>query len=1151
MHGPTTAKQIFFDALDKTSLSDRAILIAQACGTDASLQREVELLLEAHDQPDARFDRLTGNLGAPPAPQSEPANDALVGTSIGPYKLRELLGEGGMGVVYVAEQTHPVRRKVALKIIKPGMDSRQVIARFEAERQALAMMDHPNIARVLDAGTTGRESWTDLPGEQDSAPGGVAPGRPYFVMELVRGMPITDYCDQAQLTPHQRLEIFITVCRAIQHAHQKGIIHRDLKPGNILVTLHDGVPVVKVIDFGVAKALYQPLTANTVYTAVAQLVGTPLYMSPEQAEMSGLDVDTRSDVYSLGVLLYELLTGQTPFARDSLRRVGIDEMRRLIREVDPPRPSQRVSTLDAAAGSTISARRGLEQRQLRRELRGELDWIVMKCLEKNRNHRYDSASALAHDVQRFLGNQPIVARPASAIYRTRKWLRRHPTIALVCGLGILAVTALSIGGWYHNSRLGKANAALHAANRELSSALAAARKLEADAVERERLVRMQTYARDIRSAYTALDRLQFGEALRYVKQYMVKAEETSGRDFECNWLQTRFPAALRTLRGRADPLIALDVSPDERWIASGDKAGVIKIWDLESGREVRTLQDDDEEITCVQFSPDGQTLATAGVDRAIHLWNVSDWRERGSCHGHEQSVASLAWSPDSARLVSGGRDHQLKVWDAKTGQELRALEPFRDVVRSVAWSPQGDSIVAAVRENGVYVVSTGSWQTQELRGEDTDRNVLDFCFSPDGEYLASGGYGGRIELYETASRTHLWYVQTTAMIASLAFTPDMRHLVAGLGSGELQVCQLDERTKTITFSSLFQLGQGTVRSPHFIQSGRTMVSGLAATAEIEFRPIEQFIQQRRKIAYSTTCLAIAASKNLACCLNAMGQPQIESYPPGKVLGLLDGTWEQPVKCAVFFDDDRRLLIHDGVEFRVYDTQERKQIGSLQDSAEGVQGVAVSHQGNLIAAPAMEEGRWGIGLWDAVSHHRLRSMRAPLVEGQVRLAFSPDDKLLAISSPGMIAGKVSICETSTGDLIAEFAQQAVNGLAFSPDGQLLAGVYGWELMLWDMAKRNLVAVLRGHEGTITDLAFSPGGRTLATVDDVGVTRLWHVPTRQEIGILSRESLPGSHISFRSPSQIINWLDADSRREDGGPSILIFDSQVIGGIPTWGQ
>ncbi|MEO8269032.1 MAG: protein kinase, partial [Aureliella sp.] len=342
------------------------------------------------------------------------------------YKLLQQIGEGGMGTVFMAQQTEPVKRIVALKLIKPGMDSREVIARFEAERQALAMMDHPNIAHVLDAGTT-------------------AEGRPYFVMELVRGQSITDYCDQAALSIDDRLRLFMDVCRAVQHAHQKGVIHRDLKPNNVLVTLHDGEPVVKVIDFGVAKALNTELTERTLFTHFSQMIGTPLYMSPEQAELSGLNIDTRSDVYSLGVLLYELLTGTTPFNKATLSKAGFDGMRRIIREQEPPRPSHRISTLEAQLLSTVSQHRQADPRRLSLSLRRELDWIVMRALEKDRNRRYESASAFAADIKRFLTDESVQACPPSMIYRVVKFSKRNKRTVFAGMLVLLAFIGGIIG----------------------------------------------------------------------------------------------------------------------------------------------------------------------------------------------------------------------------------------------------------------------------------------------------------------------------------------------------------------------------------------------------------------------------------------------------------------------------------------------------------------------------------------------------------------------------------------------------------------------------------------------------------------------------------------------------------------------------------
>jgi serine/threonine protein kinase len=429
------ARSIFLSAVEREPAQWPAFL-DEACGGDAQLRARVDQLLQAHQ---ALGSIHAGAAGAPASTTDEPRGEGP-GTIIGPYKLIEQLGEGGMGTVYMAQQTEPVKRLVALKLIRPGMDSRQVIARFEAERQALALMDHPNIARVFDGGTT------------KGGPGGVSPGRPYFVMELVRGVTLTKYCDEHRLTPQERLELFISVCQAIQHAHQKGIIHRDIKPSNVLVALYDGKPVPKVIDFGVAKATGQQLTEHTLVTGFGAVVGTLEYMSPEQAEVNQLDIDTRSDIYSLGVLLYELLTGTTPLDRKRLREAAMLEMLRLIREQEPPRPSTRLAESKDSLPS-ISAQRHMEPAKLTKLVRGELDWIVMKALEKDRNRRYETANGFARDIQCYLTDEPVQACPPSAWYRFRKFARRNRTALGVAAAALFFFVLVGGGaGWVVRDR---------------------------------------------------------------------------------------------------------------------------------------------------------------------------------------------------------------------------------------------------------------------------------------------------------------------------------------------------------------------------------------------------------------------------------------------------------------------------------------------------------------------------------------------------------------------------------------------------------------------------------------------------------------------------------------------------------------------------
>jgi len=458
-------EQIFHTALEISSPDARQRFLEAACQGDPGLRREIELLLE-HDREAGSF--LDRPAEVPAATRFHPTGGEEPGDLIaGRYKLLEEIGEGGMGQVWVAQQIAPVHRRVAIKLIKPGMDSRQVLSRFETERQALALMDHPNIAKVLDGGVTDR-------------------GRPYFVMEYVKGVSLTEYCDQARLSVEQRLPLFVQVCQAVQHAHQKGIIHRDLKPSNILVCLYDGQPVPKVIDFGLAKATQQPLTEHTLYTAHGAMLGTPLYMSPEQAELNNLDIDTRSDVYSLGVVLYELLTGTTPLDRQRLKEAAWQEIVRLIKEEDPVKPSTKLS--GSGTLPTVATQRSLEPAQLCRTIRGDLDWIVMKSLEKDRTRRYETANGLARDIERYLQDAPIEARPPSARYRFRKFARRN---RVAIGTAIVLGAALVMGTAVSTWQAVRATRAEQAAKAALDDA--EAQRLRAEAAYREARAAVERY----------------------------------------------------------------------------------------------------------------------------------------------------------------------------------------------------------------------------------------------------------------------------------------------------------------------------------------------------------------------------------------------------------------------------------------------------------------------------------------------------------------------------------------------------------------------------------------------------------------------------------------------------------------------------------
>ncbi|MGA9451799.1 MAG: serine/threonine-protein kinase [Verrucomicrobiia bacterium] len=871
MPSPQKHEEALFRAAVELPPDKRSAFLDAVCEGNAALRQRLEALLAAHE-PAREF----VNSPAPPRGEKKTMVVSLPpteepGASIGRYKILEKVGEGGFGIVYVAEQREPVKRRVALKIIKLGMDTRQVVARFEAERQALAMMDHPNIAKVLDAGATDA-------------------GRPYFVMELVRGIKMTEYCDQNKLSTKERLDLFIKVCQAIQHAHQKGVIHRDIKPSNILVTLHDGVPVPKVIDFGIAKATQQELTDKTLYTQLQQFIGTPAYMSPEQAEMSGLDIDTRSDIYSLGVLLYELLTGRTPFDAKELMSLGIDAMRKTIREKEPVRPSTKVATLQGEELSTTAARHSVEAPKLISLLRGDLDWIVMKCLEKDRTRRYETANGLAADLKRHLNNEPVVARPPSTAYRFQKAFRRNKlvftagtAVAVALLLGIIASTWQSVRATRakHEALAAQAQATAQREQAEANEqkaveAQANENKLRQQAQAEELAARQRAYASDMNVAAQALAGNNLGRALDLLNRQRPRPGQKDLRGWEWRylWQQTRSDASF-TLYQESAEVNSLTVSPDGYWVAVGAyHKGGLSVWDMRTRQELVCLAKDemyvraafsptdplvaftsstvsssgqerntlrlwststrqmvaelplDGECLGLAFAKDGRTLVTSTSHGQITLWRIPEGTRLAGYPSEQSGIdvgTDFAATSDLSLAAYGLLGGRMRVIDLRTGKELWTAVASKEFITALAFSPDGKTLASAAgfaeSDIRLWDVATGK-QIGQLEGNGSW--VSSLVFWPDGKKLATSSADQTIRTWDVASRKCLDVLRGHRQeVWRLALLPDDKTLVSGGKDGT--VCFWDTSV-THSHQLRITLPAENVRNWNFAPDGRSVLT---------------------------------------------------------------------------------------------------------------------------------------------------------------------------------------------------------------------------------------------------------------------------------------------------------------------------------------
>jgi eukaryotic-like serine/threonine-protein kinase len=1122
---------IFNEALEQTDPAERAAYLDTACGDDAALRQRVEAMLVAREgagrflEPDATGvfeprspaspetvpdDGATGDFGpqgecstiAGARPAARPAGFVAGQVIAGRYTLLEVLGEGGMGTVYRADQTAPVKRQVALKLIKVGMDSRVVLGRFDAERQALALMDHPNIARVYDGGTT-------------------EVGQPFFVMELVLGEPITDYCDRKRLPVRARLELFVTACHAVQHAHQKGIIHRDLKPSNVMVTEVDGRPTAKVIDFGVAKATEFNLTDQSVGDTGA-IVGTPTYMSPEQADPSSMDIDTRTDIYALGVILYELLAGSPPLDAAQFKRGAILEMLRMVREVEPPRPSTKVSTAEALPN--IAARRAVDPEQLKRALRGDLDWIVMMALEKDRTRRYDSANGFAADVLRHLAYEPVLAAPPSRVYLLRKFVRKNRVGVLAASLVLLALLGGIAGTSWGLYRANRATAAEAKRVRERDDAL----------IEVARRVKQRDAALDeadkaLGSAKHQLDNSNFLLAVtaydnRDVSQARLRLHgiDPIHRGWEWNYFRRQSSGGIFTLYGHTDSVTSVAVSADGTRIVTGSKDRTAKVWDARTGTRELDLRGHKGDVHCVALSPDGSRIVTGGDDGTAKVWDArtgtqvlefkprtkyvfgvafspngtqiitggGDFNIPGEARvwdaqtgasqldlkGHAGAVHTVAFSADGSRVATGSGDRTAKVWDAQTGTLQFELQGHSNSVTSVAFSPDAKRIVTGstpTMNNSAsisYLAKVWDGQTGahkfDLKGH--TGFVSSAAFSPDGAQIATGSWDKTVQVWDARTGTSLRELKGhTRYLSSVAFSPDGSRIVTGSGDKTAKVW--DAR---FGLPQLELKGQrGSVTSVAFSPDGNRMVTGSADN-------VLQSFGVKRNV--DGTMIRSGTGK---------GEKTVTVWDARTGVSLLDLMGHTGIVSSVAFSPDGTRIVSGSYDktAKVWDSRTGESLLELKGHTGKLWSVAFSPDGTRILTGSSDRTA---KLWDSKTGTPQIELKGH-ADVVTSVAFSPDGKRIATGS-GDNSARVWDAHTGTVQLELKGHSEAVHSVAFSQDpvgSRIATGSWDRSAKVWDAQTGRLQLELKGHGSGVVSVTFSPDGTRIATGSGDKTAKVW--------------------------------------------------------------
>ncbi|MBC8347562.1 MAG: protein kinase [Verrucomicrobia bacterium] len=1094
-------RELFLDAIEISDLGEREQFLAEACARDSDLRASVDALLENHKDDDFMQTVCTpiDSSGFQQAAlNSQDVIGEKIGDRLGVYRLIQKIGEGGSGMVYLAEQEEPVRRRVAVKILKPGLETGAVIARFRSESQALALMDHPNIARVLDAGST-------------------QSGRPFFVMDLVRGTRITEYCDQNQLSTGERLSLFVQVCQAVQHAHQKGIIHRDIKPSNVLVSLHDAKPVPKVIDFGIAKATERKLTERTALTEFHSFMGTPAYVSPEQAEMSGQDIDTRADIYSLGVLLYELLTGKTPFDPSELTASCLDDMRRTIRESEPMRPSTKIRTMLDAERTTTANRQRSDPLKLSSLLQGDLDWIILKSLEKDRTRRYDTANALAMDVGRFLENLPVLARPPSSVYRVRKFIRRNKlfSTAVSAFAGALAIGfGFTTWQWIEKSEAYRQIAISEQVEIGLREQAAAAKQV----AETQALVnRRRAYASDMNLAQQALSVNNLGRARELLECYIPKEDvsdqstlELDLRGWEWRYLWERCESdALYVLCQAADGVTSMSMSSDGDCVAIGEEwKDEISLWDLRSRERIGRFRRAQFSAPFL-FSPTAPLLAFSTRDSlgstvesqsgtVVRLWDketrqvVGNLPIRGDC-------AAMAFSEDGARLITVTDSLRLSLWDLKKATELENRKLRGSAIPTGRFGFGPTTISADLRflayANGEGRVRVLDLTTGEAIWESkvAEERITELALSPDGSVLASSG--GFVE-----STVRLWHVNSGLELArleghrtyiqSLVYWPDGKTLASASGDQTIRlwdVGKLNEIAETVTT---------------FASQGRPWRPLTVSQSVSTFKGHKDEVWSLALSRDSGTLMS-GGKDGVVSVWDTAGRSS-EDGPIILPVAVVAWSFAPDSKSVVTLDKQGQLTRWHGERFQEYD--------SILNFDNNVKTVRFSNDGELVAANLSNEM---IEVWSLNERTLIRRIGS-VEDPEIPIRFiGASDHLVSLR---VGSGEFRKWDIEAGTVLESWtvqAPQSAGSVMFSPSGT-------WSLQIYGEHAGTLRNSATGEQ-TKLDLnlrqvgrgAFSPDDRFIALVSALGVGHVWETGSAKRVAII-RGFLQGQHSAAFSPN-----------------------------------